>query len=92
MEKGTGVGPDHEDYLYQVKELTEYYDQIDEAKKKKLKEFQEYSRNRNIDDLVNRNTAENAEIEDNQIYGNSSSYGKVDGDSKNLSKSEQDQD
>ena len=34
------VGPDHDDYLIQVKELTEYYDRVDEAKKRKAKEME----------------------------------------------------
>ena len=42
MLKGQQVGPNHPDYLQQTKELTEYYDQIDEAKKKQENEFKEY--------------------------------------------------
>ena len=44
------VGPDHDDYLIQVKELTEYYDRVDEAKKRNAKEMQEFMKSKMVEE------------------------------------------
>ena len=62
LEKGNKmVGPDHDDYLIQVKELTEYYDRVDEVKKRNAKEMKEFMKSKMVE-----KKAQDAQMEDRE--------------------------